>query len=112
MMTPKPSRANLSRSSSANENRVVQIAIRRIYAKRIVSRSGNARIRWQAVPSADDLPCLGLDLDRPGHAGGEVDGAAVDVHLRVVKRDAGGVDEFFAFRLAWGGVRNSRPSSA
>src|SRR5262249_3424348 len=49
---------------------------------------------------ADDPTRAGLDLDRDGHAGREIDCLVFDLHLSVVERHAGGVDQFLAFRLA------------
>src|SRR5580658_8856435 len=49
---------------------------------------------------ADDAAGPGLDLDRHGHAGGEVHGAVLDRHAGAVQGDARGVDQLLAGRLA------------
>ena len=57
---------------------------------------------------ADDPARAGLDLDRDGHAGRKIDCLVFDLHLSVVERHAGGVDQFLAFRLAAARFRSLR----
>ena len=52
----------------------------------------------------DHPPRAGLDLDRHRHAGREVDHAVLDLHLRLVERDARGIDQLL--------VRAARSSCA
>lgn len=57
----------------------------------------------------DDAPQPGLDLDRHRHTGRQVDQLVLDLHLRAVERDAGGVEQFLPLRLAGLGERAGVP---
>jgi len=49
---------------------------------------------------ADDATRAGPDLDRNSHAGQNLDGPALDLHLRAVEYDARGVDQLLAVGFA------------
>jgi len=47
----------------------------------------------------DDMARTGLNLNRHGHAGREVNHAVVNLHLRLIEAHTGGVDKLLPFGL-------------